>query len=88
MKFTPTNWVGAPDRLIILPRGQIGFVEVKALGQRTRPLQEAWHRQLRKLGCYVATLDDPARVNTILDEIERFPGGGQGRGGDPCAGEG
>ena len=88
MKFTPINWVGAPDRLVVLPGGKLGFVEVKAPGQRPRPLQLARHRQLRKLGCYVAVLDDPSRVATILDEIEQFPDGGQGRGGDPCAGQG
>ena len=88
MKFTPTNWVGAPDRLVVLPKGKVGFVEVKVPGQRARPLQAARHRQLRKLGCYVATLDDPSQISTILDEIERFPDGGQGRGGDSNAGEG
>ena len=72
LKFTPTNWVGAPDRLVVLPGGRIGFVEIKAPGQRARPLQLARHRQLRKLGCYVAVLDDPAKVDTILDEIGRF----------------
>ena len=88
MKFTPTNWVGAPDRLVVLPRGQIGFVEVKAPGQRPRPLQLVRHRQLRKLGCFVAVLDDPSQISTMLDEIEQFPDGGQEPGGDPHAGQG
>ena len=88
MKFTPTNWVGAPDRLVVLPGGKLGFVEVKAPGQRARPLQLARHRQLRKLGCFVATLDDPTKVATTLDAIEQFQSGGQETGGDPHAGEG
>lgn len=88
MKFTPTNWVGAPDRLVVLPGGKLGFVEVKAPGQRPRPLQLARHRQLQKLGCYVAVLDSSDKVDTVLDEIEQFPGGGQEPGGDLNAGEG
>ena len=71
LKFTPSNWVGAPDRLVLLPGGAMGFVEVKAPGQRARPLQVARHEQLRKLGCYVAVLDDPAEVDAVLDEIEQ-----------------
>ena len=49
----------------------MGFVEVKASGQMARPLQVARHRQLAELGCYVAVLDDPTKVDAILDEIEQ-----------------
>jgi len=88
LKFAPANWVGAPDRLVILPKGKMGFVEVKAPGQRARPLQRVRHRQLAELGCFVAVLDDPNQISAILDAIEHFPGGGQEQGGDSCAGEG
>ena len=88
MKFTSPGWAGAPDRLVVLPKGKVGFVEVKAPGQRPRPLQVARHRQLQRLGCYVAVLDDPARLDAILDEIEQFPDGGRGPRGDSCAGQG
>ena len=49
----------------------MGFVEVKAPGQTLRPLQVARHRQLAELGCYVAVLDDPTKVDAVLDEIEQ-----------------
>ena len=88
MKFTPTNWVGAPDRLVVLPRGKIGFVEVKAPGQRPRPLQLVRHCQLQKLGCYVAVLDDPTKVATILDEIEQHHPTQAGERGDLNVGKG
>ena len=71
LKFTSTNWAGAPDRLVVLPGGAMGFVEVKAPGQSARPLQVRRHAQLAELGCYVAVLDDPAGVEAVLDEIER-----------------
>ena len=44
---------GMPDRLIMLPKARIGFVEVKAPGAKPRPLQERRHKQLRDLGFYV-----------------------------------
>ena len=49
----------------------MGFVEVKAPGHTPRPLQVARHRRLAELGCYVAVLDDPTKVDTILNEIEQ-----------------
>lgn len=41
---------GMPDRMVLLPNGKIGFVEVKAPGEKPRALQLARHRMLRKLG--------------------------------------
>ena len=35
--------VGLPDRVVLLPDGKIGFVEVKAPGENPRPIQaEDW----------------------------------------------
>ena len=71
LKFTPSNWSGAPDRVVLLPGGRMGFVEVKAPGQRPRPLQVRRHSQLAELGYVVLVLDDPDRVDEVLDEIEQ-----------------
>ena len=62
---------GMPDRLVLLPEGRMGFVEVKAPGKKPRPLQQKRHEQLRKLGYTVAVLDDPQQIPEILDEIRR-----------------
>ena len=40
-KFTSPGFDGMPDRIVLLPGGHIGFVEVKAPGKGPRPLQEA-----------------------------------------------
>ena len=34
-KFTSPGFAGMPDRLVLLPGGHIGFVEVKAPGEKT-----------------------------------------------------
>lgn len=38
-KFTSPGLDGVPDRLVLLPDGRLAFVEVKAPGQKMRPLQ-------------------------------------------------
>ena len=60
---------GMPDRMILLPKGRIGFVEVKAPGKKPRPLQERRHKQLRELGFKVFILDGREQISEILKEV-------------------
>lgn len=68
-KFTSPGMDGMPDRLVLLPQGHIGFVEVKAPGEKPRPLQIYRHKQLRQLGLQVYVLDYPEQIRGILDDI-------------------
>ena len=68
-KLVCPGFDGMPDRLVLLPRGKIGFVEVKAPGKEPRPLQAARHGLLWRLGFKVYVLDDPEQIGGILDEI-------------------
>ena len=68
-KFTSPGFDGMPDRLILLPRGKIAFVEVKRHGEKSRPLQEARHGLLRRLGFAVYVLDDGAQIGEILKQM-------------------
>ena len=68
-KLTCPGFDGMPDRLVLMPEGRIGFVEVKALGKEPRPLQVARHKLLQRLGFKVFVLDDPNEIGGILDEI-------------------
>ena len=61
---------GMPDRMVLLPNGKIGFVEVKAPGEKPRALRLARHRMLRKLGFLVFVLDDPQQIGGILDAVQ------------------
>ena len=60
---------GMPDRMILMPGGKIGFVEVKAPGRKPRPLQVKRHRQLRGLGFKVFVLDDIRQIPEIIREV-------------------
>ena len=68
-KFMSPGLDGMPDRIVLLPGGRMGFVEVKAPGKVPRPLQEARHRMLRMLGFKVYVLDTVDQIGGILDAI-------------------
>lgn len=68
-KLVSPGFDGIPDRLVLLPGGKVGFVEVKAPGKEPRPLQVARHGLLRRLGFKVYILDDLEQIGGILDEI-------------------
>ena len=69
-KWVSPGYDGVPDRIVLLPKGRIGFVEVKAPGEVPRPLQESRHRLLKSLGFRVHVLDDPEAIGGILDDIQ------------------
>ena len=68
-KFTSPGFDGMPDRLVLLPQGRMGFVELKAPGRKPRPLQLARHRLLRRLGFNVYVIDGIEQIDSVLEEI-------------------
>ena len=79
-KLVSPGFDGMPDRLVLLPRGRMGFVEVKAPGKKPRPIQESRHRLLRRLGFKVYVLDSEEDIPGVLDGI----GGNDGRCDSPA----
>ena len=69
-KFVSPGFDGMPDRVVLLPHGKIGFVEVKRPGEKPRPLQKARHKILRKLGFLVFVLDGEEQIGGMIDEIQ------------------
>lgn len=70
MKFVSPGLVGVPDRIVVLPQGRIGFVELKAPGEKPRKIQVRRMEQLRKLGFPVYMLDDKEKIGEVLDDIQ------------------
>ena len=68
-KLISPGFDGMPDRMVLMPGGHIGFVEVKAPGEKPRPLQLSRHRLLRRLGFKVYVLDDAEQIGGIIDDI-------------------
>lgn len=69
VKFTSPGFNGMPDRLVMFPGGRIGFVEVKAPGEKPRPLQLSRLKLLRRLGFKAFVLDNTEQIGGIIDEI-------------------
>jgi len=69
LKFVSPGMAGAPDRLLLFPGGKAVFVEMKAPGERPRPLQLYRHKQLRNLGFRVYVVDSVDQIGELLHEI-------------------
>ena len=70
LKFVSPGYDGVPDRLILIAYGHIAFVEVKAPGEKPRPLQVNRINKIRNLGFKVFVLDDEKQIGGIIDEIQ------------------
>jgi len=69
VKFMSPGFDGMPDRLVLLPGGKCGFVEVKAPGKKPRALQVVRIEMLRALGFKVYVLDAIGQIEEIINDI-------------------
>lgn len=69
LKFTTPGMRGAPDRIVLLPPGQVWFVETKAPRGYLDPIQKAYHRHLIALGFRVSVLWTIGQINFFLNDI-------------------
>lgn len=65
-KFVSPGNDGVPDRLVCFPGGRIVFVELKAPGQKPRPLQLVQIDRLQRLGCGVLVIDSKTKVDWFI----------------------
>lgn len=70
-KFISPGNSGVPDRLVVLPGGRIGFVELKQRGKVPTKLQERQIDLLQGLGCCVAVLDCQEDIGKVIREIQK-----------------
>lgn len=69
LKFTSPTMAGVPDRLVLLPKGKIYFVELKAPRKTLRPLQLKRKEQLESLGFKVYVIDSYEKIDLFLQEV-------------------
>lgn len=67
LKWTSPGFTGVPDRIVILPRGRIFFVEVKRLGGKRTARQVRVGEILEGLGCQVFVIDNLSRFEEVLE---------------------
>ena len=74
LKFISPNLNGGPDRLLLFMGGKMAFAEVKAPGEKPRPLQVHRMEQLRTLGFRVYVVDSKEAIQrVILSEAKDRP---------------
>lgn len=72
LKLLALYFIGLPDRLVLLPMGYILFIETKSQGDKPRKSQLHVHYKLRQLGFIVYVADTKEKINTILDEYDKW----------------
>lgn len=70
-KFISPGNVGVPDRIVIMPGGQVIFVELKTEVGRLTPVQKAQIGYLEGLGQDVRVLYGVDDVKSFIDELAR-----------------
>lgn len=68
IKFTSPSRRSSPDRLVILPKARLFFVELKAPGKNATEAQARWHQQLRAYGLVVYVIDTKELVDSTLEK--------------------
>ncbi|HEM4445046.1 TPA: VRR-NUC domain-containing protein [Streptococcus suis] len=69
-KWVSPSFSGVPDRLVFLPNGKFGLVEVKAPNQKPRMLQVSRHKLFERLGFKVYVIDHIEMIGEVLNEID------------------
>jgi hypothetical protein len=71
MKWTSPGNAGVPDRIVIVPGGDIYFVELKAEGKRDNlsPLQKNFIQKLENLNCEVRVIASFQEVDEFIEEV-------------------
>lgn len=66
LKFVSPGFAGVPDRLVLMPKGKVVFAEMKAPGEKLRPLQEYRKQQLENLGFKVYVIDGKEQCDEVF----------------------
>lgn len=69
-KFVSPGNAGVPDRLVVLPGGRIGFVELKRKGRKPGKQQEYRMAELERLGCPAMVVDDAVSAEMAVRRIQ------------------
>jgi Holliday junction resolvase len=69
LKFVSPGMVGVPDRIILMPKGKILFVEMKAPGEALSPIQDKRKRDLEALGFEVYKIDSNEQIEAFIQRL-------------------
>lgn len=70
LKYSSGSSTGWPDRVVLMPGGVCGWVEVKSAGKKETPLQRERLRRLQELGFITAVCDSRKKVDDFIRELK------------------
>lgn len=70
-KFVSPGNSGVPDRIILMPGGQVYFVELKREGGQLTSLQKRQITRIMKLDCRVEVLHGLVEVSNFLLRLQK-----------------
>ena len=65
-----TSVIGFPDRMLVLPRGHVAFVELKQVGEKLTRIQKHRAGELNDLGHRVYVVDSVGAFDNLMDDLE------------------
>ena len=69
-KFISPSNNGVPDRIVLLPKGKIIFVELKNEHGKTSKMQDIQIERIRNLGFDVRIINSKQKVDEFINEIQ------------------
>lgn len=72
LKFVSPGHRAVPDRIILMPGGQMAFVELKRPGGKPRGDQRAMFRRMQRLGHEVLVIDSREGVDKLVGGGGKF----------------
>lgn len=69
VKFISPGRSGIPDRVVLAAKGRLAFVELKAPGEKLRPIQQRRKEELEALGFMVRVIDRYSEVDSFIEEF-------------------
>lgn len=69
-KFTSPQRRSVPDRIVLLPQGNIYFIELKAPNKKPTILQTLEHERIKSLGFDVIVIDTKEKVNKFIEKAQ------------------
>lgn len=68
-KFVSPGRRGVPDRMIITPYGVVGFIELKAKGEKPNPLQRLEIKRMEGMDINVMWTDSYEKATKFIDKL-------------------
>lgn len=71
LKYSNPNMVGYPDRLLVLPGGDVVWVELKSKGRKPTKIQQIRIAELIGMGHLVKVIDNKADIDELIKTIKK-----------------